>query len=264
MMIYILLACTYAPAVSAADADYQYVNTYETKISSKTKTISKATGTHTKTLKHRSNKTYTASCTKTVKEIPITTYKNGIKTEKTYLTVFQYKYAYRKGSKQCRLSKTVLLKRKTEKYYYPKGYIKPRTQTGPKLPKKLANDFTKNGWKIVLDPGMDGYPYNYMGLCVYSDKQLIIRDYQSDTIYHEFGHYFAYTNGEIDTSKKFQSIFKKEKKKFKGSNPNSNTANSSEYFAECFKSYLLKEKWLKKRCPKTYQYIDKYYQQFIA
>lgn len=189
MMIYILLACAYAPAVSAADTDYQYVNTYETKISSKTKTISKATGTHTKTLKHRSNKTYTASCTKTVKEIPITTYKNGIKTEKTYLTVFKYKYAYRKGSKQCRLSKTVLLKRKTEKYYYPKGYIKPRTQTGPKLPKKLANDFTKNGWKIVLDPGMDGYPYNYMGLCVYNDKQLIIRDYQSDTIYHEFGHY---------------------------------------------------------------------------
>ena len=96
-------------------------------------------------------------------------------------------------------------------------------------------------------------------------------DYAKSNLIHELGHAYDYNSGWISKQSEFVSIYKSEKKKFMKTNyykypmakVKSNINSSVEYFASSFDAYVRSPKDLKKRCPKTYNYFENQFKNYV-
>lgn len=266
VMLFSLCLIIGSTEVSAAS----YTKLYNKKISEKTTVKSKKTTKKTKKLKKKATKSQTKTSCKRRFLYPSVKYSNGIRTS-TYPVEFITKTTkYTKGSRKVKVTTVKTVKNITVKSKYPHGYLKLGTQVGKKLPKKLIKIFNKSDWKVVLDPNLQilkdtkgSSAYKYSGCCAYSVKTIYIQDWEDYTtypiygknyhytIYHEFGHFFAYYKDGADKTSTWKKIYKKEKV--------SGYAGTSavEYFAESFEDYIINKKQLKKERPKTYKYIKR-------
>ena len=103
------------------------------------------------------------------------------------------------------------------------------------------------------------------------DKNIVIAE-TSDLIrnfFHEIGHAVDYNMGIVSSNDEFKELFKLERTKlYSTMNPkkkmyvapdcliNHFNSNEQEFFAECFKRYILKETAFTNECPNTYNYIN--------
>lgn len=136
----------------------------------------------------------------------------------------------------------------------------------------------------IIDNSIKDIPeYSYcdkyvMGITDYSGKKVFIHENNHDwmtrhILYHEAGHvldsldkYSAidYVGGDVyefySSSNDFSDIFKDEKNQMKDfSYEEYYTTDQSEYFAESFALYIDDGARLKRRAPRTYEFIDKVY-----
>lgn len=214
-----------------------------TKSSSKTTTISKAaTKTYTKTLPTTSK---TSTKTTTKKATASTT---TVKTQTTTKTAVTEKYT--KGSKKKNVTTKVTTTVKTTTTVTPKSYEVEITKLAPKMDSKVTNAFKTLGFKIIIDPSV-----SYSGYFNAKNKTITLKK-EDDTIYHELGHFLAFVAGNYDTSSSFKSVYNAEKSKYTGVNKAYVIQNSSEYFAESVRDYILNKVALKKARPKTYAAVE--------
>lgn len=76
------------------------------------------------------------------------------------------------------------------------------------------------------------------------------------SVYHELGHFLAFIAGNVDKTSGFQSIYTAEKEKVTSFNKAYVTQNSSEYFAESVKDFILNNNALKNARPQTYAAVE--------
>lgn len=107
--------------------------------------------------------------------------------------------------------------------------------------------------ELHFDITIDG-TVSYAGYFDARKQNITLRE-ESDTIYHEIGHFVAFLAGNVDTKANFQSIYQQEKNSFTGSRRVYAVQNASEYFAECFREYTLNPATLKSTCPQTFEAI---------
>lgn len=212
-----------------------------TKKSTKTK---KSTGT----LKEAAKKT------KTVTKKTTKVKKNSSKEKKATIvketkTVTTKKTHYTKGSTTTQITTKINTEIKTTTI--PKGSSSSAiASAAKKADPKLLQRFSDEGYKYVVDSDLE-----YIGLFSSRNKQITMR-YQSNIVYHELGHYLAYTTGKTDLTDEFINIYEKEYKKFDGDNKAYVTSTCREYFAESYRDYVTRKSHLKKTRPKTYRYIE--------
>lgn len=124
------------------------------------------------------------------------------------------------------------------------------TQIAPLVSGNVTSAFQKLGFKIVINSGV-----SYSGLCDARTRTVTLKR-ADNTVYHELGHFVAFVAGNIDTSSAFQSIYNREKSLYTDYNKSYVLSNSSEYFAESYKNYILNPTQLKNSRPETYAAIE--------
>ena len=107
--------------------------------------------------------------------------------------------------------------------------------------------------ELHFDITIDG-SVSYAGYFDARQQSITLRE-ESDTVYHELGHFVAFIAGNVDTKASFQAIYQQEKNSFTGSRRIYAIQNASEYFAECFREYTLNPATLKSTCPQTFEAI---------
>lgn len=218
------------------------------KSTTTTKT-SKSVSTKTETLSKKSTKTYTKSLGTTTKTTTKTT-KNTAKTVKTQTTVKTTQIEnYYKNKKYKKVTTTKLTTVKTTTTTANTIYEVSIDKIAPKMNVKIRNAFTTLGFKVYIDNSV-----NYAGYFDAKNRAITLKA-EDDTIYHELGHFLAFVSGNTDTTSSFKSIYNAEKSKYKGTNKSYVIQNSSEYFAESVKEYVLSGASLKNSRPKTYAAI---------
>ena len=80
--------------------------------------------------------------------------------------------------------------------------------------------------------------------------------YNDDNVYHELGHFLAFVAGNYDVSSAFKDVYNREKSLYTGRNQAYILKNSSEYFAESYRDYVLNKSELKSQRPLTYGAIE--------
>lgn len=114
---------------------------------------------------------------------------------------------------------------------------------------QLRKAYNLFNFKVVVNPLA---PYN--GYFSAKDKQITLLQ-EDSTVYHEIGHFLAFVAGNSDKKSSFISIYNEEKNKYTGINKAYVTQNSSEYYAESYRDYVLNPQGLKNTRPKTYATI---------
>lgn len=78
------------------------------------------------------------------------------------------------------------------------------------IPKDLLSDFFNDGWQFIICNSKEAY----YGLCDTKDKVIYIYYQQhddnltiADTVLHEFGHYYDYSNSWISRSDEIMKIY---------------------------------------------------------
>lgn len=120
----------------------------------------------------------------------------------------------------------------------------------PKAHANVLKAFENLEFKIEINPTV-----NYSGYFSVKAHSITLKKNSSDTIYHELGHFVGWLAGNVDTSSAFTKIYNAEKGALKSANYQYVTQNSSEYFAESYKEYVLSPQNLKATRPQTYEYI---------
>ena len=115
-----------------------------------------------------------------------------------------------------------------------------------KMDNRVLAAFQQLGFKVVVDPSV-----NYSGYFAAQTRSITMKQVD-DSIYHELGHFLAFIVGNTDKTASFQSIFAAEKGNVTSFNKAYVTQNSSEYFAESVKDYILNNASLKSSRPQTY------------
>ena len=216
------------------------------KITTKTTTKTKKTSKKLKTASKKTKKV-TKKTTKKQK-------KSSVKKSETVVTdttiVTTETTQYKKGSKKINITtKTVTtVKTTTTPQEVTTGNI---DTVAKKADPRLLKRFKNQGYKYVIDTGLDS-----VGLFSSAKKQITMR-YQSDIVYHELGHYLAYTTGKMDLTSEWSKIYDKESSKFDGDNKDYVISNCREYFAECYRDYVIRKSTLKSKRPESYAYVEK-------
>lgn len=122
----------------------------------------------------------------------------------------------------------------------------------PKANAVIINAFEKLGFKITVNPTV-----GYSGYFSVQSHSITLKSSSGDTTYHELGHFVGWLAGNADTSAEFKAIYNKEKGALKSANAKYLTQNSSEYFAESYKEYVLSPQNLKSTRPQTYAFVQK-------
>lgn len=204
---------------------------------SKTKKLSKASG---------SSKTVTRKTTRRQKKSSVQPAQMVV-TDTTTITTEKSKY--QRGSYKVKVTTDINQTIKTTTT--PKESAKKDIRkVATKADSKLLSRFVNEGFEYYINTGCDT-----VGVFSPSRKRIELR-YQSDVVYHELGHYLAYTTGKRDLTDEFADIFAAEKKKYTASNKDYVTQNVREYFAESYRDYVTGKSALKKARPKTYKYIQ--------
>lgn len=121
----------------------------------------------------------------------------------------------------------------------------------PKVDQRVIDAYKTLGFTITVNSGV-----SYSGYFNAKNQQIILKE-QDDTIYHELGHFVAFLAGNVDQNSEFANIYNTEKGKYTGTNTAYVTQNSSEYFAESFRDYVLNGNNLNSTRPETYAIIEK-------
>ena len=172
----------------------------------------------------------------------------SVVTETTTVTTQKKKYT--KGSKILKITTIINTTVKTSTTPIEQGEV-DIMYAAKKADSRLLKRFKDQGYKYVIDTGCAS-----TGLFSSRNRQITLR-YQSDVVYHELGHYLAYTIGRQDITEEFQSIYNEEKENYTGGNKLYVTQNASEYFAESYRDYVTRSTELKTKRPKTYAYLTR-------
>lgn len=116
----------------------------------------------------------------------------------------------------------------------------------PLMDARVLSAYEELGFTVTVDSTVA-----YAG-CFDAKTQTITLKKADATVYHELGHFLAFITGNTDKSSSFTAIYNQEKSKFNGTNKAYATQNSSEYFAESVKDYIVNAASLKSTRPKTY------------
>lgn len=133
------------------------------------------------------------------------------------------------------------------------------------LPDKVLDLYESSNCKIIIiddkknNMGYDGRYYPFLNN-IYVKKNSALLDL---TLYHEIGHMYDfkyYTFKCLSESDEFIDIFESERMNFKTFHSDLDyfRASYEEYFAQAFAEYVKHPRRLKRYCPRTYDYINKY------
>ena len=122
-------------------------------------------------------------------------------------------------------------------------------QLAPKEDSRVLTAYRTLGFKVNVDPSV-----SYSGYFNARNRQITLKKVH-ETIYHELGHFIAFIAGNVDTTSEFKTIYNQEKSLYTAYNKAYVTQNSSEYFAESAKEYVLNPGALKAARPKTYEAV---------
>ena len=122
-------------------------------------------------------------------------------------------------------------------------------QLAPKEDSRVLTAYRTLGFKVNVDPSV-----SYSGYFNARNRQITLKK-TNETIYHELGHFIAFIAGNVDTTSEFKAIYNQEKSLYTAYNKAYVTQNSSEYFAESAKEYVLNPGALKAARPKTYEAV---------
>ena len=122
-------------------------------------------------------------------------------------------------------------------------------QLAPKEDSRVLTAYSTLGFKVNVDPSV-----SYSGYFNARNRQITLKK-ANETIYHELGHFIAFIAGNVDTTSEFKTIYNQEKSLYTAYNKAYVTQNSSEYFAESAKEYVLNPGALKAARPKTYEAV---------
>ena len=122
-------------------------------------------------------------------------------------------------------------------------------QLAPKEDSRVLTAYRTLGFKVNVDPSV-----SYSGYFNARNRQITLKK-ANETIYHELGHFIAFIAGNVDTTSEFKTIYNQEKSLYTAYNKAYVTQNSSEYFAESAKEYVLNPGALKAARPKTYEAV---------
>lgn len=122
----------------------------------------------------------------------------------------------------------------------------------PKAHSNVLSAYELLGFTTEVNSGVA-----YSGYFGVKEHKIILQQSGGNTAYHELGHFVGWIAGNLDTKSEFVAIYNAEKGKMTGSNTAYLTKNSSEYFAESYKDYVLNPSGLKSSRPQTYSYIEK-------
>ena len=122
-------------------------------------------------------------------------------------------------------------------------------QLAPKEDSRVLTAYRTLGFKVNVDPSV-----SYSGYFHARNRQITLKK-ANETIYHELGHFIAFIAGNVDTTSEFKTIYNQEKSLYTAYNKAYVTQNSSEYFAESAKEYVLNPGALKAARPKTYEAV---------
>lgn len=131
----------------------------------------------------------------------------------------------------------------------PEGTSAIRT-AAPKADSALLEAFDELGFTFKVDAS-----YQYTGVFDARTRVIILR-YNDDNVYHELGHFLAFVAGNYDVSSAFKDVYNREKSLYTGRNQAYILKNSSEYFAESYRDYVLNKSELKSQRPLTYGAIE--------
>ncbi|MGI6069634.1 MAG: anthrax toxin lethal factor-related metalloendopeptidase [Blautia sp.] len=187
------------------------------------------------------------------------TSKEAITTQTTVLTAKSEKYTRKSKVKVVTTTVTTTVKKttvaktssgsdstvqasasRTEKYQISVEEI------APLMDSRVLAAYEKLGFTVTVDPSV-----SYAGHFDAKTQSLTLRR-ADDTVYHELGHFLAFIAGNADKSSSFVTVYNQEKSKYTGVNKAYATQNSSEYFAESVRDYVLNPASLKSSRPKTY------------
>lgn len=239
-----------------------------TRTTSNTKTTKKnvklkkaATKTYTKKLPTTQKKTTTTKKTnsnttvktlKTVKTATTQKYtkksKTAVQTQKvttTVQTTTTVQAAASTGSKATAVSTKTAKSIKMDS----KHTVSNVASIAPKMDSRVLNAYKKLGFTVTVDPSV-----NYGGYFNARSRSITLR-YADDSIYHELGHFLAFIAGNVDKSSAFTAVYNSEKSKYTGINRSYATQNSSEYFADSVRDYILNPSTIKSQRPQTYAAI---------
>ena len=122
-------------------------------------------------------------------------------------------------------------------------------QLAPKEDSRVLTAYRTLGFKVNVDSSV-----SYSGYFNARNRQITLKK-ENETIYHELGHFIAFIAGNVDTTSEFKTIYNQEKSLYTAYNKAYVTQNSSEYFAESAKEYVLNPGALKAARPKTYEAV---------
>ena len=120
----------------------------------------------------------------------------------------------------------------------------------PKADAVVLNAFENLAFKIEVNPSA-----GYSGYFSVQSHNITLKKSSGDTTYHELGHFVGWLAGNVDTSSEFMTIYNNEKGALQSANAKYLTQNSSEYFAESYKEYVLSPQNLQSTRPQTYAFV---------
>lgn len=123
-------------------------------------------------------------------------------------------------------------------------------QSAPQADDMVLKAFNTLGFTVTINSSV-----SYAGYFNARNQSIILRD-DDDTIYHELGHFLAFIAGNVDTKDAFKAVYEAEKGEYNGANKAYVTQNSSEYFAESYRDYVLNPSELQASRPETYASIQ--------
>lgn len=140
------------------------------------------------------------------------------------------------------------------------------------LPPVFIKEFRKD-WKVIVEdqiPTPDNWP-DYITIGGYTDwdsRIVIIRKQTDpydmlDNFVHEIGHCFDFEYGSVSYSYLFSDFYELYKDDFDEQYVRAldgySTSSPVEFFAACFKEYMLCPDHLKDTAPKAYIFVDEFY-----
>jgi hypothetical protein len=121
----------------------------------------------------------------------------------------------------------------------------------PRMDERILRAYEALGFKVIIDPSV-----SYSGYFNAKNRTITLKK-EGEDIYHELGHFAAFMGGNVDKSSSFTAIFNEELNTFPGENKVYASQNTSEFYAECMRLYILDKANLAARCPKTTAAIEK-------
>lgn len=237
----------------------------ETPLASNPKTTTKTVKSTKQTtkkvkMKKASSKTYTKKlkATKKVTKSSKSTSTETVSTNKTVVTNATEKYKKKSKTKTV-VSKITTTVKTTTTTKVPAPTAAPAktgkyeasvTAAAPKMDSRVLSAFQTLGFKLNVDSSV-----NYSGYFDARSGSITMKTLD-DSVYHELGHFLAFIAGNVDTGSSFQKVYAAEKDKVTAFNKAYVTQNSSEYFAESVKDYILNTSTLKSTRPQTYAAVE--------